>query len=103
MVEHLHHSFRPVSQPLRCGGTGDQWFCLLLNEKFTLSLQANAAYETRARDRLLGRISDRTEMTAWYIGPQFLFTWSRRFSALAGADLPVRIENNGFQAVADYR
>ena len=76
---------------------------LLLNETFTLSLQANATYETRARNRLLGRASDRTEMTAWYGGPQILFTCGNHFSALAGADLPVRIENNGFQAVADYR
>jgi hypothetical protein len=75
----------------------------LLKETFTLSLQANAAYETRAPDRLLGRTSDRTERTAWYGGPQILFTYGRHFSALAGADLPVRIENNGFQAVDDYR
>ena len=76
---------------------------LLLNEKSTLSLQANAAYETHARDRLLGRKSDQTEMTGWYRGPQILVACGNHFRALAGADLPVRIENNGPQAVADYR
>lgn len=93
-------SFQYGNELMLSGGPGGY---LLLNEKSTLSLQANAAYETRARDRLLGRVSDRTEMTAWYVGPQILLTRGRRFSALAGADLPVRIENNGFQAVADFR
>jgi hypothetical protein len=93
-------SFQYGNELMLSGGPGGY---LLLDEKFTLSLQANAAYETRARDRLLGRESDRTEMTAWYAGPQMLFTCGNHFSALAGADLPVRIENNGFQAVANYR
>jgi len=66
-------------------------------------LQANAAYETAARDRLLGRKSDRTGLTAWYAGPQVSLTGVNRFSAQAGADLPVRIEIHGYQAVADYR
>ena len=76
---------------------------LLLGEQYIFSLQTNAAYETAARDRLLGRTSDRTETTAWYVGPQIAFTWGNRLSVQAGADLPVRIENNGFQAVVDYR
>jgi hypothetical protein len=93
-------SFQYGNDLMLSGGPG--WY-LLPSEEFTLSLQANAGYETHARDRVLGRKSDSTEMTAWYVGPQVVFTWGRRFSALAGADLPVRIENNGFQAVADYR
>jgi hypothetical protein len=93
-------SFQYGNELMLSGGPGCY---LLLNEKSTLSLQANAAYETHARDRLIGRKSDRTEMTAWYVGPQILFTSGNHFSALAGADLPVRIENNGPQAVADYR
>jgi hypothetical protein len=42
-------------------------------------------------------------MTAWFVGPQATFTWSNHLSANAGADLPVRIANNGFQYVPDYR
>ena len=93
-------SFQYGNQLMTSGGPGRY---LLLNERFTFSLQANAAYESNARASVLGRKSDRTEMTAWFVGPQLLFTWGSRLSALAGADLPVRIENNGFQAVADYR
>jgi hypothetical protein len=93
-------TFQYGNELMLSGGPGGY---LLLNERYTFSLQANAAYETSARDRLFGRKSDLTEMTAWYVGPQILFTWGNHLSATAGADLPVRIENNGFQAVADYR
>jgi len=93
-------TFQYGNELMLSGGPGRY---VLLNERYTFSLQVNAAYETVARDRLFGRKSDRTEMTAWYAGPQVLFTWGTHLSAAAGADLPVRIENNGFQAVADYR
>jgi hypothetical protein len=76
---------------------------LITDKRYTLSLQGAAVYETMARDRVLGRKSDRTGMTAWYLGPQLGFTWGDRFSAQAGADLPLVISNNGFQNVPDYR
>jgi hypothetical protein len=76
---------------------------LLLNRWYTLSLQVNAVYDTMARDELLGQPSDRTGSTAWYLGPLLNFTWGDHFSANAGVDVPLRIENNGFQSVADYR
>ena|SRR6266571_7226718 len=64
-------SFQYGNELMLSGGPGCY---LLLNEKSTLSLQANAAYETHARDRLLGRKWDQTEMTGWYVGPEILFT-----------------------------
>jgi hypothetical protein len=76
---------------------------LLLKDTFTLLLQANAGYETRARDTVLGRKSDRTGMTAWYLGPQLALTWGEHFAANAGVDIPLSIANNGFQNVPDYR
>lgn len=82
------------------GGPGGY---LLLKDNFTLSLQALAVYDTLARDELLGRKSDRTGMTAWYLGPQVTLTWGERFSANAGADLPLHIANNGFQNVPNFR
>lgn len=82
------------------GGPGAYLF---LNDSFTLVLQANAAYETEARDTLAGRKSDRTGMTAWYMGPQLAFTWGDNFSANAGIDIPLSITSNGFQNVPDYR
>ncbi len=76
---------------------------LLSKDKVTLSLQFNAAYETMARDKLFGEKSDHTGMTAWYAGPLLNLTWGKRFSANAGVDVPLNIENNGFQNVPDYR
>lgn len=82
------------------GGPGGY---VLLADNFTLSLQAVAVYDMLARSELLGRISDRTGMTAWYMGPQVTLTWGEHFSANAGADLPLRIDNNGFQNVPNFR
>jgi hypothetical protein len=73
-----------------------------LSESSTLSLQANAVYDTMARDSIDGRLSDRTGQTGWYLGPLLNFTWGERFSVNAGIDVPLHIENNGFQNVADY-
>jgi hypothetical protein len=75
----------------------------LLNRSYTLSLQANVVYDTIARDELLGQLSNQTGLTAWYLGPLLNFTWGSRFSANLGVDVPLRIENHGYQSVPDYR
>jgi hypothetical protein len=76
---------------------------VLLNETFTLSLQANAVYDTMARDKVLDVRSTETGWTAWYFGPQLTLTWGGHFSANAGVDIPLRIYNRGVQNVPDYR
>ena len=70
---------------------------------YTLSLFANAFYESSARDEILGRPTTQTGMTAWYFGPQLNFTLGGHFSANAAVDIPLRIYNNGLQTVPDYR
>jgi len=82
------------------GGPGGY---ILLDKNFTLSLQANAFYESNARDEILGQVSNQTGMTAWYIGPVLSLTFREHFSANAGVDLPLGISNNGLQTVPDYR
>jgi len=82
------------------GGPGGY---LLLEDEYTVSLQAAAAYDTLARSELLGRKSDRTGMTAWYMGPLVTVTIGERISANAGVDIPLSIANNGFQNVPDFR
>jgi hypothetical protein len=82
------------------GGPG---VLLLLNEAFTLSLQANISGETKGRDTFQGQRAEDTGMTAVYAGPAILFTWGERLSAEAGVDLPASIENTSLQAVPDYR
>ena len=82
------------------GGPGA--FVWLTEDSGTLSLQANAVYDTMAHDEILGRTSELTGQTGWYIGPLLNFTWGQKFSANAGIDIPLHIENNGFQNVANF-
>jgi hypothetical protein len=82
------------------GGPGGY---LLLQGISTLSLEANAFYESSARDTILGQISNQTGMTAWYLGPLLNFTLGEHFSANAGVDFPLHIYNHGLQTVPDYR
>jgi hypothetical protein len=76
---------------------------LLLHDAWTVSLQLNAVYETEGRVRLLDRKSDRTGMTAWYLGPQFSVTVGEHLAANAGVDVPLHIISRGFQNVPTYR
>jgi hypothetical protein len=92
--------FRFGDELMVSGGPG---FFVFLGETWTLSLGPNAVYDTMARDELLGRPSERTGSTAWYLGPRLNFTWGIHLSANAGFDMPLRIANNGFQSVPDYR
>jgi hypothetical protein len=82
------------------GGPG---LFITLSRAATLSLQFNVVYDTMGRDELLGRLSDQTGMTGWYVGPLMSLSWGNHFSANVGIDLPLNIENNGFQSVPDYR
>ena len=82
------------------GGPG---YFFLLNERYSLSLQGNAVYETMARSEYFDRKSSQTGSTAWYFGPQLGLTMGNHFSARAGVDVPLQIENNGLQNVPDYR
>ena len=81
------------------GGPGGY---ILANEDFSLSLQANVLYESMAQDVVLGKVHDQTGYTAWYFGPQLVFTLGDHFSAQAGVDIPLRIYNHGLQNVPDY-
>jgi hypothetical protein len=76
---------------------------LLLGDSYTLNLQANAGYDSKARDELDGQISNRTGSTAWYLGPQLGLTLGGQFSTVAGVDIPLHITANGLQNVPDYR
>lgn len=93
-------AFEYGDELMASGGPGAY---LLLGRRHTLSLQANANYHTQARSAILGQESDRTGMTAWYMGPLVSFTYGDHFSANAGVDIPLAIWNRSFQTVPDYR
>jgi hypothetical protein len=92
--------YRYGNELMVSGGPGAY---LLLGNSYTLNLQANAGYDTMARDELAGRVSNRTGATAWYLGPQLGFTLGDHFSTVAGVDIPLHITANGLQNVPDYR
>jgi len=94
------HSYEMGDVIIVSGGLGAY---VLLGKGNSLSLQASTYYESAARDRLIGQISNQTGTTAWYLGPLITLTLGEHFSANAGADLPLRIYNHGLQTVPDYR
>ena len=78
-------------------------YIALKTKSWTASLQANAVFDKQSRDVVLGKASDRTGSTAWYLGPLLNLTWDSHLSANFGIDLPVNLRNNGFQSMPDYR
>lgn len=93
-------SYQNANDFMLSGGPG---IFIWVSNRSTLSAQCQVAYETSGSDELLDRASTHMGMTAWYMGPVLVWTWKSQFSLLAGADLPVRIANRGFQNVANYR
>ena len=76
---------------------------LLLADNATVSVQLVVSGEHKKRDRFQGSVAADTGITSVYLGPQIKFTWSEKFSAEIGADLPVSIANTALQTVPDYR
>jgi hypothetical protein len=92
--------FRYGDEVVVSGGPGG---FLLLTKTWTLSLQLNAVYDRLGRDELLGRVSERTGLTAWYAGPLLVFTAGSKLNLTAGVDIPLSIDNDFFQSVPSYR
>jgi hypothetical protein len=82
------------------GGPG---VTLALNPHYTLALQAVVSGETKGKDTFQGEKAEDTGVTSVYLGPQINFTWTDKFSAQVGVDVPVSIQNTSFQTVPDYR
>jgi len=82
------------------GGPG---FYAVLNESYTIALQAIVSGEHKGLDTFEGSPADDTGVTAVYMGPQIIFTWQDKLSAQIAADLPIMINNTALQVVPDYR
>jgi hypothetical protein len=93
-------SFQFGNELMVSGGPGRY---LLVKDQGTISLQANAAYESSGRDRLLGTKSDSTGRTSWFMGPLLNVTWKDHLTANAGVDIPLAIASGGLQNVPSYR
>ena len=76
---------------------------VILHDEFTISLQGNIFFEKMWEDEIIGQEIVHTGFDAWYAGPQVNLTFGEHFSGNIGLDIPVEIDNNGLQTVADYR
>jgi hypothetical protein len=83
--------------------TGGPGAFLLVNDNWTMSLQANATYDSMGRDELIGRPTNRTGSTQWFLGPAIYFSFGNHVTASAGADVPLHVTNNGFQSLASFQ
>ena len=76
---------------------------LLLNDNYTIAIQAAVSGETKGMDTFNGVPDPDSAETIVYLGPEIQFTWLENLSAHVGADLPVSIENSGEQIMPNYR
>jgi hypothetical protein len=76
---------------------------LLLNDNYTVAVQAAVSGESKGMDTFNGVPDEDSAETIVYLGPDVRFTWSENLSAHIGADLPVSIENSGEQLMPNYR
>lgn len=76
---------------------------LILEEKWTASLQFVVSGEDKGLDKFGHDKAGDTGITSVYVGPQINVTWSDKLSASVGVDLPVVLDNTELQAVPDYR
>jgi hypothetical protein len=82
------------------GGPG---YYMLLNDNYTLSVQAVVSGEHKDKDTFRGAQAVDTGMTAVYFGPEVSLTWGEHLAAYLVADLPVSLANTSLQTVPDYR
>jgi hypothetical protein len=76
---------------------------LILNHKYTLTLQAVVSGEKKGKDTFAGEPDDDSAESLVFAGPQINFTWKSKLSAQLGADFPVSMGNSGLQVMPDYR
>jgi hypothetical protein len=97
---HGEDDFRVGDEIIIAGGPGTS---LLLEPSYSLSLQANATYDSMGRDELIGKTSNSTGSTEWFFGPALYFSHGPHFTASTGVDLPLHAINHGYQSLPAYQ
>lgn len=78
-------------------------YFVLLNDDYSLGVQALASGESKGNDTLDHEPTDDTAITSVYMGPALRATWDDHFAAELGVDLPLLQNNSSVQIVPDYR
>ena len=76
---------------------------LVVDDNYTLALQAAFSGEDKGEDTFRGEKTDDTSVTSVFLGPQLFATWGSALGAELGVDFPLDIDNSGLQTVADSR
>lgn len=82
------------------GGPG---YYFLMTERHSLAFQVAVAGETKGCDTFQGETAGDTGITSVFLGPLLNYTWSDKFNAEVGVDLPVSIDNTALQIMPDFR
>jgi hypothetical protein len=82
------------------GGPG---YYFLMTERQSLALQLAVTGETKGCDTFQGETAGDTGITSVFLGPLLNYTWSDKFNAELGVDVPVSIDNTALQLVPSYR
>ena len=67
-----------------------------------VGLQFLLSGEYKDTDRFRGKVAEDTGITSVFAGPRVVASWGR-WSAEAGVDIPLSIDNTALQVVPDYR
>jgi hypothetical protein len=92
--------YRYANDLLWSGGPG---VFALVDDDYSLGIQALLTGETKGKDELDGDPVDDTAITSLYVGPAVRATWKSRFALELAADLPAIQNNSSLQIVPDYR
>lgn len=76
---------------------------VLLDDRYSVGLQAAIAGETKGKDEHQGEPEGDTGLTAIYMGPRLLVTWGSSLYGDVAGELPVVQHNTGLQIVSDFR
>ncbi len=76
---------------------------VLLDDRYSVGLQAVAGGETKGKDEHEGAPVGDTGLTTVYLGPRLLATWGASLYADVAGELPVVRHNTGLQILPDFR
>jgi len=83
--------------------TGGPGAFLFLEPTWTTSIAVVATYDSMGRDELLGKVTNRTGSTEWFIGPAVYLSFGNHLTVNASVDVPLYVTNHGFQSLPEYQ
>jgi hypothetical protein len=73
------------------------------NDEYNFSAGLNLSGQYKKKDKADGKLDNDTGIRSFFMGPAIVLNSDNAVSADLSLDIPMDINNTGFQAVADYR